>query len=60
MATSIVAYGAMSFKYIESLCEILYIPAVIVTVVTGLWIYLNNCKFKFLCISIKLQQEDFH
>lgn len=48
MATSLVAYGAMSFKFIETLCEILYIPAVIATIVTGIWLYLSKCKFKFL------------
>ncbi|CAD8068895.1 unnamed protein product [Paramecium primaurelia] len=42
MATSLVAYGAMSFKFIETLCEILYIPAVIATIVTGIWLYLSK------------------
>ncbi|CAD8166842.1 unnamed protein product [Paramecium octaurelia] len=39
--TSAVTYGAMSNKFFDELCEYLYIPALIGSIVTGLWIYLS-------------------
>ncbi|CAD8091831.1 unnamed protein product [Paramecium sonneborni] len=42
MATTIIAYLAMNYRFFETLCEILFIPAIICAVVSGVWIYLSR------------------